>query len=87
MHELPPIWQVDAEVSTTASFSNTQGLVRVVLERDIARAAFLSEDVSDSVLELVRDWYDLDVCVATFGAESPDLEADCRSPVLRVHRA
>ena len=87
MHELPPVWQVDAEVSTTASFSNAQGLVWIVLESDIARAALFSEDVFDGVLELVRDWYDLHMCVATFGTQSPDLEADCRSPVLRVHCA
>ena len=87
MHELSPVWQVDAEVPTTASFSNAQGLVRVVLERNVARPALFSEDVFDGVLELVRDWYDLDVCVAAFGTQSSDLEADCRSPVLRVHRA
>ena len=67
MHELPPVRQVDAEVPTATSFSNAQGLVWIVLERDIARTAFFPKDVFDGVLELIRDWYDLDVCVATFG--------------------
>ena len=87
MHELPPVRQVDTKVSTTASLSNAQCLVRVVLKRNIARAALFSEDVLDSVLELVRDWYDLHVCMAAFGPQSSDLEADCCSPVFRVHCA
>ena len=85
MHKLPPVRQVNTEVTASTPGNSAQSLFWVFLKRNIRCASLVTEYVFNGTCELFRDRHDLDMCVATFRAHTPDLEADRHCVVLGEH--